>query len=242
MTSITHDPAEQLTPRSGTLLSLSDYKALRQIPSGADSTLDPQLNLALSMADNVIEEYTGRDFTSAPATLTKKYRYDGSGILDIDDCSTIQNVAVQGYTVNPALDVIAGPIRGPMFYWIEFAFDGPSPNTGSRGQMGFTRNLDNYGSVGRSNAYFIFVEVTATFGWAEADLPGSVKQAAAWLVDDFATEAAHGAGQEGRVTSEQIADLGYSYSIEPPQPGTSGATAISSRVRALLDPLSKPEI
>lgn len=233
---ITHEPTEAETPRAGTLLSMADYKALRQIDD-VDAKRDAQLQIALEMADNAIEEETGRDFRSEPTTLTKKYRYDGSGVLDIDDCSQIININVEGWQMDPDLDVIAGPTRGPMFWWLEFAFDGPSPNAESAGVMGFMSNRDRR----HRNNYFIFVEVTAIYGWADADIPMSVKQASAMLVDAYATTAAEGAGNEGRITSENIADLGYGYSIEPAEPGATGA-ALPRSVRALLEPFRKVEI
>jgi hypothetical protein len=230
---MTLDHGGELTPRTGTLLSLDEYKTLRQI-TDTNEVRDAQLELALDIADNAIEEETGRDFLSAPTTLTRKYRYNGSGVLDIDDASSITAVSLDGWDLDTDLDVIAGPKRGPMFWWLEFAFDGPLPNE-SRGVMGFTRNLDTRGA----NRYFTFVEVTGTFGWADADIPKSVKQAAAWLVDEYATEAGEGAGNEGRVTAEHIADLGYSYDIEPE---SASEGEMSARVRSMLAPFTKTEI
>lgn len=242
MTPVIHEPAEEPTPRSGTLLSVADYKKLRQIDAAPNAALDAQLELALEMADSAIEEETGRDFLSEPTTLTKKYRYNGSGVLDIDDASQITAITIEGWTLDPELDVIAGPSRGPMFWWLEFAFNGPLPNPESAGVMGFTSNRDR-GFMGRANAYFTFIEITGTFGWADADIPASVKQAAAMLVDSYAREASDAAGNESRVTSESIADLGYGYNIEPPEESDSGgAAALPSGVRALLEPFRKVEI
>jgi len=230
MTPITH-VGEEL-PEETPFLTLEEYKTLRKITS-TDTARDEQLELAIEIAEDVVEQYTGRDFRTEPTTMTKKYIYDGAGVLDIDDCASITNVTLDGRALTPDLDVLAGPNRGPTFYWLEFAGLGPMTSISS-GEMGFTSNLDTLRPMGR----FLFVEVTASFGWPRNKIPGSIKQAAIWLVDDFAVTRPSSSGTASQVSSESIADLAYSYQLESAQV----VADISPRVRSLLDQYTKVEI
>lgn len=237
MTPVTHNPIEDLTPEVGTLLSLSEYKTLRKITS-TDKGRDEQLEAALGIADDVIEQYTQRDFTSEPTTVTKRYRYEGTGVLDIHDCTNISKVKLYNRELTPDLDVIAGPSRGPIFEWLEFAWHGLLPAYSS-GVMGFTSNRDTLHEFGIGGNLFYFVDVTAEFGWPRNKIPRSVKQAAAWFVDDYAVERPEAPGGSGRVSGESIADLSYSYAIEQ---ASNVAPEVAPRIRALLDRFIRVEI
>ena len=231
MTPIVHT-GEELAEETA-FLTLTEYKTLRKITT-VDATRDAQLELAIKIAENVVEEYTGRDFRTEPTTLTKKYLYDGCGTVDIDDCATITSVKLDGHTLTPDLEVVAGPQRGPTFYWLDLAFRGPQ-SAYSAGQMAFTSNGDRI-FPGRNR--FSYVEVTAIFGWPRAKIPGSIKQAAIWLVDDFAVTKPSSSGAATQITSESIADLSFAYQVE----AASVVADISPRIRALLDQFTRVEL
>lgn len=236
MSPITHTPEEELTEATTTLMSLAEYKTLRKITS-TDAARDAQITLSLEIADDVISQYTKRDFVNEPTTTTRRYLYEGSGVLDIDDCTNITAVVLLNRGLAIDQDVHAGPDHGPVSYWLDFAWHGLLPAY-SDGVMGFTSNRDKMGEYGFGARRMIFVEVTATFGWPRSEIPASLKQAEAWLVDDFAVSKPDAAGGEGRVSSEAIADLAYSYQVEQAQ----AQAEIAPRIRALLDPFTRPEL
>jgi hypothetical protein len=230
MTPIVHT-GEELAEETA-FLSLEEYKTLRKITT-TDSVRDAQLELAIEIAEDVVEDYTKRDFRTEPTPMTKKYRYDGAGVIDIDDCSEITEIVLGHRPLAPDLDVIAGPSRGPIFYWLEFAGLGPMSSLSAR-EMGFTSNLDTL----HPRRILLFVEVTANFGWPRNKIPGSIKQAAIWLVDDFATTKPSASGAATQISAESIANLSYAYQVEAAQISAD----ISPRIRALLDNFAKVEI
>lgn len=225
------------TGTTGQVLTLNEYKRLRKI-TGADEQSDEQLELALEIAGDIIVEYTRRQFTLEPTVETRKYRYEGQGVLDIEDCRNVTSVVLYNRTLTADFDYHTGPEHGDTTFWIDFAWHGLWPSY-SAGQMGFTSNLDRLFAWGPEGAPFIFVEVTAEFGWPRERIPASIKQAAAWLVDEIAVKRPQPqSGGVGPVSAESIADLSYSYQIE-----AAAVTAeIPPRIRAMLDPYSRPEL
>lgn len=202
------------------ILSLSEYKARRELTE-ASVERDEALTAALDAAEDTVLQYTGRDFTTAQAIETKTYVYDGSGILETDDFVEATAVSIEGTTLSD-LNFVAGPREGQTFYWIDFtAVPRPSP------AMGFTRNLDVLfeRDAGRNTRQYTRVSVTAKFGWP-GGAPGSVKQAVAWLVDEFAKPE----GNQGDVQAEAIANLSYVYQR------ISEERTLPPRVATLLDP------
>lgn len=246
MSPIEHDPAVAAgamqpaslgLPGTAGVLTLADYKKLRKITS-VDAARDEQFTIALEIANDIIVDYTNRQFNAEPTVRTRKYRYDTSGILDIDDCNAITSVVLSNRSLVLGKDYWVGPENGPTSYWLEFSWRGQWPAY-SQGQMGFTRNEDKLGAIGSEADPFIFVEVTATFGWPRESIPGTIKQAAAWLVDEIAVKRPEpGAGAGGQVSAESIADLSYSYQIE-----AQAVTAeLPPRIRALLDMNTRPQL
>lgn len=202
------------------ILTLSEYKVRRQLTE-ASKERDEAIDAALAAAEDTVLQYTGRDFTTAQAVASKVYVYDGSGILETDDFVELAGVSIEGAAVGD-LGYVPGPREGQTYYWLDFAgVPRPSP------QMGFTRNLDTIfaAECGRGGQRFVRVTVTAKFGWP-GGAPDSVKQAVAWLVDEFAKAE----GNQGEIQAEAIANLSYVYQR------ISESNALPARITALLDP------
>lgn len=186
------------------ILTVDDYKKLRQIE---DSTRDDQLLLAAEGATDAILQHTDRAFTDGEVTEERSFPYDGSGILEIDDCTSIQTLEVNGRVLVPDVDFFAEPSRGPgqTYYWLDLAtVRGISP------AMGFTRNEDVYASnwsQRRHKPQRYQAKLTATFGWAA--VPASVRIAASWLIDEMAPASPGGDAEAGGHEAESIADLAF---------------------------------
>lgn len=199
------------------ILTLVEYKALL-----GDDDHDAQVTALLPAASRAVRNYAGRSFALSDGfDADRTYLYDGSGILDIDDCGSVTSVStdagVPGQTY--ALDATgftAMPFEGEVFYWLVlYGFPrSPSP------AMGFTRNLDTLDWPSQSPV----ITVTANWGWPS--IPADVKLATAWTVQEIVS------APEGAPVSQSI----ESYSISYSSPGGTGVPmlAIPNRARDLL--------
>lgn len=203
-----------------TLISRADYKTSRRLSS--TTAQDGQIDLALAAASDAIRRYTDRDFGTTLATSTRQYWYEGSGVLEIDDCAVITAVVIGGRTLVANTSYIAQPQNEDAFFWIEL---GAGLTTSPA--MGFERNEDTY----TGNALLArrsLVSVTASFGWV--NVPASVQQACTWLADQF-IESSHGGGLQ----SESIADLSQVYAASI----ATNSDVITPRIQQLLDPFKR---
>lgn len=204
------------------LIQLGELQtALGVAPGDIDPTRDARYSQAIAGASAAIIKYTDRDFATATVTEQRSYEYDGSGFLDIDDCTAITDVtySIAGFdSVIPADSWRAEPQRGEVYTYLILPQWGPrfSP------EMGFNQNVDVLYREGRFVGLGALVKVTAAFGWT--NVPEDVKRAAIW------TAVAMADNPEPYI-SESIAD--YSHTSE-----SRGLTddAIPGRAKDLLAP------
>lgn len=205
------------------ILTVAEYKTARKI---TDAGRDAQLRLAVEGAQDTVLRYTDRDFTTTPANAVRRYTYDGSGIVELDDCAVVTLVKLGDRTLTADSDYITGPVNGDVIYWLDFGW-GAGVQLGSPA-MGFTSNQDVLGVRQRFN----FVEVTASFGWPAASIPPSVRQATIWLVDEFTADDADTEGLQ----AHSIADYSQVFSGEETR---NEPAILPPRVRQLLDPFRR---
>lgn len=171
------------------LITLDTLKIALGEPLVADPE-DAKHSLAIASASSLIRNYTGLQFDvsgSSPVASPRRYEYDGSGFLDIDECQAITSVTTEsGYSGMPASVVnlsvnewSAYPLNGPVKLWLRLAenyYGVGSP------EMGFTYNLDTlaYKYPFKPN----IITVTATWGWAT--IPDDVQQAVIWTALNLA--------------------------------------------------------
>ncbi len=209
------------------LITLNEYKALMGVQSG-DTRDDTQIKALLPVASQAVETFTGRSFeisTNVPAART--FLYDGSGYLDVDDCTLVTSISVTIPNTTPYVmttdEYTPMPDRGPVVYYVVF-HGGISPYAISP-EMGFERNLDRYPPFTMRNPT---VSVSATWGWLE--VPQDVKLATALTLRQFVGSA--GGGSAEGLTAEAIE--GWSRSWGGRVGGGVTALAIPNRARDLL--------
>lgn len=213
---ISLDPGEQ------TILTLDQYKALRGIEN---SKRDAQFEMAIPGAEDAAVRYTQRAFTQVPTVGTRSFVYESQSILEIDDCQSVTEVKFDGVPI-AAENYIAGPQGiGEVFYYVEllnypWAIYDPYIDP-------FIRNVHPEHRTRRKR----IVEITATYGWPT--VPFSVRQAVAFLVDEFASETA--AAGAGGVAAEAIVD--YSKVFE--KATREESAVLPPRVAELLDPFRR---
>lgn len=211
-----------------TLIDLPTYKSLMGIQT-SDTRDDPQITALLSPASKAVETYTGRNFAlSSGLSTTRTYLYDGSGILDIDDCTAITNVSVNipnvaPYSMQPE-EWTAMPDTGIVTYYLVL-HGGVSP-FGISPEMGFERNLDQYPAT-RFKAST--VAITAQWGWPE--IPEDVKLAVALTIKQFVSSA--GGGSAEGLTAEAIEGFSRSWGARSGATGVA-SLAVPNRARDLL--------
>lgn len=185
----------------GNLVSVEDYKLLSGHDVEEDKN-DESIAKAIQLVSQIIRTYTDRDFKAPPVTETRSYTYNGGRYIQIDDCSLISAVELDGRPVGAA-DYIARPHGELVFYYIELRYPGGSRHESPA--MGFTSNRDRFPAAPSGTVY---ADVTGTFGWAT--VPDDVQLAAVEMVGNVLT--LPGSGPAGEYVSEQLAE--YSYSRE----------------------------
>lgn len=211
------------------LLTLNELKGYLGVDV-TDTRNDVAYTAALSAASLAIRNYTERDFGATQVTEQRPYTYDGSGYLDIDDCTVITDVQMTVPHGNNLIlttdDYVGQPsLRddSPVFYYI--LLPGLVGNTMGDPAMGFTRNMDLYAAEGRLRALPNQILVTATFGWPT--VPADVKQAAAWTIVDWTSKGKKG---DENLTAEAIE--GYSRAWN--KLGGAFAQSVPNRARDIL--------
>ena len=202
----------------GDLIKLETLKDALSIPY-SDKTRDVRLEQAIKNASSAIRSYTDRDFGTLTETATRTFAYDGSGILEIDDCTTgsITAITIAGAALS-ASEYIAQPDRrSPVQYWLMLN----QANTFNR-EMNFSRNLNDYGAYTMTMGN-IQVTVTATRGWPA--VPDDVQQSAVYTAAAMAES-----------PKPYIAQNFENYSVQMATPMND---AIPARAKALLDPYQR---
>lgn len=178
------------------LATLSEVKALLNI-GASDTRFDAQWTAMIPTASDAIRAYTQRSFGTTAVSETRTFQYDGSGYVEIDDASTItlvEFVVPNASNISlPSDQWVALPYNGPIFTYIQLYAD----YTGVNPWMGFNRNLDVIYDEGRLGTQTAVVAVTGTWGWP--DVPGDVKLALAWTLQDWSSKAS-----SDNLTSEAI--------------------------------------
>lgn len=156
------------------LITLAEAKLFLGVTGTAE---DARITELIEGVTAVIQNYTGRNFADNPASSTKTFIYDGSGFLEIDDCTAVSAVTMDGATLTTD-EFIAQPFNGPVYTWLDL-----SPFYSQSWEMGFTRNLDTPFGRRRLINRSVQVQVTADWGWP--DVPKDIKQAALWTLNDW---------------------------------------------------------
>lgn len=209
--------------------------------SPQDAARFPALITAASIA---VRNFVDRDLTLAADAdqSPRTFRYYGRGMVEIDDCTAITQVATSVTAWSPASrlldpsEYIAGatssnlPVLDYIELWTNLPMVAASP------AMGFTWNADRYGY----RPHPVLLTVTANWGWAA--IPEDVKMAVVWTVGAFEVP-------ETPYISESIA--GYSHTLERTRGGGGGGNdgggggpsltgsmeqAVPERAQALLAP------
>jgi hypothetical protein len=165
------------------ILTLAEYKALI---GSTNERNDGKYAAMLPAVSRAVTLYTGRDFDAPLVTETRKFQYDDSGVLDIDDATEVTAVKAlvpwgTDYTFQTDEWYAQPPRRddSPVYWYLVLSGGvlGASP------EMGFKRNADVMAREGRWQSVPTMVEVTATWGWPFT--PPDVKMAAKWTLDDW---------------------------------------------------------
>lgn len=205
------------------LLELDDLKD----SLGDNSTNnDNRYMFAISAATAAIRSITRRSFeaqAASPAASDRTYTYDGSGVLETDDFTTLNSVSAVGQVVPPNDALMLGPqTPGESAYgvysWLEL-YPQVLPESP---EMGFTRNLDRWPWL---NWQFpLLVTVNADYGWPS--IPADVQQAALLLASEWVRVGPGGS----ELSSESIASYSVSWFQQAASQG-----AIDN-AQGLLDP------
>lgn len=198
------------------LVSLDDLKVALNIDP-TDIERDDRLQQALENAAAAIVNYCDRDFASSEVTEERAFNYDGSGILEIDDCQlgSITSVKVNDVVQSSTLYSAEPDRRSPVHYWLQLQPFNMSP------AMGFTYNLDTL--WWKAGTLQQVVKVTAMWGWPA--VPLDVKQAAIWTAAAFAES-----------PKPYISQSFESYSVQLETPLVD---AIPARAETLLKPYQR---
>lgn len=212
-----------------TLITLAEYKALQGVQN-ADDRKDTQITALLSAASRAVRTFTGRNFEVAAAPATRSFQYDGSEMLDIDDCTAITHItaevpgpAAQTWDLTPDEWTAMPQDDSDVFYYI-IVHGGPY--FGGSPEMGFKRNLDQYPSLALRRPNLL---VTATWGWPA--IPEDVKYATALTLSDWMSGGGPFGSKPENLTSEAIA--GYARSWGNKQ-GGAVVSAVPNRAQDLL--------
>lgn len=189
-------------PAFNDIVTLAEVKLAEHITS---SQYDTSLQQLISQVSGAVRSFTDRDFGAEPEVTTRTFEYRGGGVLDIDDCSTIVSVRMDGRTL--ARDQDYRPQRerrgGPYFYLDMYA----APDYTTSPEMGFTRNEDTVFANGRPWRRPALVAVEGEFGWTT--VPPDVKLAAIEMIRVVADL------PEDDIQSESIAEYSYSQVSNP---------------------------
>ena len=89
------------------IITLDDLKTALGIPA-SNTTRDAQLTAAVNAASTAVLNYTDRDFGLGARHRAAHVRYDGSGVLDIDDCTAVTAVTLSYNSADTVLSSTSG--------------------------------------------------------------------------------------------------------------------------------------
>lgn len=205
------------------ILTKEQYKTLRSI---GNTERDAQLELAIPAAEQMVVDYIDRDLTTDPVAETRTFRYEpGSVIVNIDDCTSVGVVKISNRDLTAGWDYELGRAPAePVISWLEV-----DPQIGYRVDPLY-EVTHVVGNVARRP--FLNIEVTATFGWNESDIPASARQATIWLVDEIVSASTEETGK----AAESIADVSYVFRGEE---NPNAPAVLPPRVAQILTPLRR---
>lgn len=211
------------------ILTLAEYKSLMGV-TGTDAPRDARVTALLDAASQAVSAFAGRDFEAAPGgAKPRQFLYDGSGLLEIDDCTAITSVSILLPGVDPVsvgpTEYRAMPTSGVVRYYL--VLGGGASGYITSPEMGFERNLDRYEPL---TATGTLVQVTAKWGWPS--VPEAVKLAAALTISDLLADES---GRSDDLTSESIEGFSRSWRTAPGK----SRVVIPTRAQELLIPYSK---
>lgn len=205
---------------------MADLITLAEAKNGGVKGTDPAILQAITHASDAIRAYTDRDFGTTAVTATRRYEYDGSGMLDIDDASSVTKVEMiydwATYEI-PTTEWRAQPYGEGVYTYI---FIPARWGIGSPA-MGFNRNADVLAAEGRLGTLLTLADVTGSFGWPV--VPGDVKQATVWTTAGIREN-------PGNFIASQAIE-GYSRGYTP-----SPVTAIPERAKDMLAPYMRMRV
>ena len=193
------------------------------------TSADARVPNAITAASSLIRQYLQRSLGLATQSETRTYDYDGSGVVEIDDVTSVTQVKIGAHvlaTTEYVLRPRSAPEDGMPYYWLEVA-----PARGISPEMGFTYNLDQYPRT-FSSVVPLTVDVTGSFGWPT--VPEAAKEATVWTVEEWLASP-EGAGP---LSGESVADFSRSWAVAA-SAAPSVLSALPLRAREALDPLSR---
>ena len=213
------------------LITLAEYKSLTGVASG-NTRDDDHITALLEAASRAIQSYVDRKFDVALFAGDRTYLYDGSGFLDIDDCTSVTSISVASQipggtaTILDPSDYTAMPFRETTdddpHYYVVFHSDATAPYSP---QMGFKNNLDTIDPTVRP----VVITITATWGWGS--IPQDVKLAAAFTIEDMINKP-----ENDDMRAEAISGYSRAWGATP----TTDSLALPSRARDLLAAYQRP--
>lgn len=149
-------------------LSLADFKMYLSVTRDTDLGDDTLLQAALDAATSQINETCARTFTVAGAATVRRYAPTGTGMLHVDDCTTVTSITFNGTLVDPTTYQLE-PVNqiAPSGEW--------RPYSRIRRYLGWWLTL----MPGQAT-----ITVTATWGWLAT--PPAVIEATKILAKDVA--------------------------------------------------------
>lgn len=190
-----------------------------------DTSKDAQIDQLLPAVVTAIRDETDRDFEADEVAEAREYLYDGSGVLEIDDAKLITEVKVVQSGILIPDTVYQAETQTGKITWLELPEQAERP--GVSPEMGFANNLDQLWWRATPEPK---IRVTATFGWADADVPAPVLLAGLWAINDWLSvnEAA-----SSDLTAESIAGYSRAWSRFD---STSQVEGLPRKSRDLLAP------
>jgi hypothetical protein len=200
------------------IVSLSDYKAAI---GETDAGQDGFHQLALDTANQIVLNWTDRDFDTPNTSpiSDKTYSYDGSTVLNIDDCTTVSAVTFQGSSTpinsNAWRARSEGPVAASSVYdWLQLPVIDWDRDLTSMGAMGFTYNLDQFilqGGLAPVPGFPGTIDVTVTAVWGWPQPPPKDVQRATIITAQNVEALSPSSGQPGSLASKSVAETAESF-------------------------------
>lgn len=192
------------------LTTLAEVREHQQRTDASNTTQDGLVGDLITVASDMIMEYTQREFAPQSASTARTYRYDGRGVLNLapDDARTVTQVRIDTDTDSPTtLDSTQYKLH---------------PTRSKHGVYSHLHLLGIPGIALTTQAHPVYreVEVTGTWGWGT--IPEPVERACILLVMDLLS----------RTSNWKNADM------DSLMPGGSGV-AIPLHVRTILSPYKR---